>query len=254
VDPFPRELIWDVAVDAVDLQDVTRFVDAAVEQRDGHASVFCANPHSLVVAHQDDEFLHALQSAEVVLPDGFGIVLASRLGRHKIQQRVSGPDLLEHLARHWNERTHRSFFFLGSTTEVLNGIQSRMRSEFPLVEVNGMYAPPIRSEFDDTENRRMIDAVNAADPDVLWVGMTAPKQEKWIMRHREELRVPVVCAVGAAFDFFAETKKRSPQWFRDHGLEWLPRLFREPGRLWRRNFISTPVFLYHVMKRSRIRR
>ena len=252
--PFRRERIWDVAVDAVELPDVLDFIDEAVERPSEPVSVFCANPHSLVVAHDDDEFLSALQWADVVLPDGFGIVLASRLGERTIRHRVSGPDLLEQLARHWNRAANHSFFFLGSTPEVLHRMQSRMNSEFPSVRVKGTYVPPYQAEFGMAESRLMADAVNAASPDVLWVGMTAPKQEKWIMRHRKELRVPVVCAVGAAFDFFAAAKQRSPLWFREHGLEWLPRLLSEPVRLWRRNFISTPIFLFHVMKMALVRR
>ena len=254
VNPLRRELIWDVAVDGAELQDVLGFIDHAVEQRDRQVSVLCANPHSLAVAHDDGEFLDAFRKAEIVLPDGFGIVLASLVGERRIRRRVSGPDLLEHLAQRWNRGANHTFFFLGSTPEVLERIQSRMRSEFPNVAVSGTYAPPICAEFDDAESNRMVNAVNTAGPDVLWVGMTAPKQEKWIVRRRKELRVPVACGVGAAFDFFAGTRRRSPLWFREHGLEWLPRLLWEPTRLWRRNLISTPVFLFHVLKHALVRR
>jgi N-acetylglucosaminyldiphosphoundecaprenol N-acetyl-beta-D-mannosaminyltransferase len=110
-----------------------------------------------------------------------------------------------------------------------------------------MLSPPFKDEFDEADDAAMIAAVNAARPDVLWVGMTAPKQEKWIYRNHDRLDVPFTGAIGAAFDFYAGTKKRAPQWVGQMGLEWLPRLVREPRRLWRRNLVSTPKFLYKVL-------
>jgi N-acetylglucosaminyldiphosphoundecaprenol N-acetyl-beta-D-mannosaminyltransferase len=122
-----------------------------------------------------------------------------------------------------------------------------MSQTFPNIAVRGVYAPSFNKEFSDDEDDRIIESVNWARPTVLWVGMTAPKQEKWVQQHRHRLDVPLIAAVGAVFDYFAGTKKRALTAAQSVGLEWLPRLLREPRRMWRRNFVSTPIFLYHVL-------
>ena len=116
-----------------------------------------------------------------------------------------------------------------------------------------MYSPPFKEVFSEEENRAMIEAVNRAGPDVLWVGMTAPKQEKWIYQNKDRLNVKFIGAIGAVFDFYAGTVKRPHPWFLDHGLEWLPRLLGEPRRLWKRMFVSAPLFMARVFA-ERIRR
>jgi N-acetylglucosaminyldiphosphoundecaprenol N-acetyl-beta-D-mannosaminyltransferase len=208
----------------------------------------CANPHSLVQARRDPAFARALQHADMLVPDGVGIVLASRILGGAIRNRITGSDVFLQLSRRMNTHGGMSCFFLGSTEKNLGRIQRKFASEFPRVALAGTFSPPFKPVFDEADNRHMIEAVNDARPDVLWVGMTAPKQEKWIHQHRDMLQVKLIAAVGAVFDFYVGTVKRSPPWFLDHGLEWLPRLIQEPTRLWRRNFISTPLFLAMIVK------
>jgi len=138
-------------------------------------------------------------------------------------------------------------FFLGSTVQTLQDINARMHERFLGLEVVGFYSPPFTDEFGDTENTQMVEAVNVAQPDVLWVGMTAPKQEKWIFRNLGRLQVPAICAVGAVFDFFTDRVFRAPRTLQWLGLEWLPRLIQQPRRMWRRNFISNPRFVLRVI-------
>ena len=147
-----------------------------------------------------------------------------------------------------NKESKCSYFFLGSADENLAKIKDKMGVDFPNIEVVGTYSPPFKHEFNDEDNRRMVEAVNHARPDVLWVGMTAPKQEKWIYKHKDQLEVKFIGAIGAVFDFYTENVKRSHPIFQKFGLEWLPRLMREPGRLWQRNFISNPSFLLRVIR------
>ena len=121
-----------------------------------------------------------------------------------------------------------------------------MAVDYPYIKFAGSYSPPYKPEFDEEDSRLMIDAVNKAAPDVLWVGMTAPKQEKWLYLHKDELDVKFMGAIGAVFDFYIGNIKRSHPFFQRIGLEWLPRLLQEPRRLFKRNFVSSPLFLWQV--------
>lgn len=208
----------------------------------------CANPHSLVLAKDDRLFQQAIHGADLVTPDGTGIVLASKILGGSIGQRVTGSDIFWGLSHVLNELGGKSYFFLGSTEATLAAIQRKMAVEYPNIRFVGSFSPPYKPEFTKEENQHMVEAVNAARPDVLWVGMTAPKQEKWIQQHRDQLDVKFIGAIGAVFDFYVGNVKRSHPVFQRMGLEWLPRLVQEPRRLWRRNFVSGPLFLWEVLK------
>jgi N-acetylglucosaminyldiphosphoundecaprenol N-acetyl-beta-D-mannosaminyltransferase len=122
-----------------------------------------------------------------------------------------------------------------------------MKYDFPSINVLGTYSPPFQAEFNDEENLLMIEAVNRVKPDILWVGMTAPKQEKWIYRNKNKLDMRLLGPIGAAFDFYAGSTRRSSAFFQKAGLEWLPRFLREPRRMWRRNLVSNPRFLLRII-------
>lgn len=213
----------------------------------------CANPHSIQVARSDALFHEAILNADIITPDGVGVVLASKILGGSIEGRLTGSDIFWGLSKKLNEKGTGSYFFLGSTEPVLKAIRARMAKEFSGVAIAGTYSPPFKEEFTEEDNRLMIEAINCAQPDVLWVGMTAPKQEKWIYRNRDKLDVGFIGAIGAVFDFFSGRIKRSHPVFQKMGLEWLPRLMQEPIRLWKRNFVSNPAFLLRVLG-ERIRR
>lgn len=210
----------------------------------------CSNPHSLVEARKDLEFSRALSSADILLPDGAGIVIAARILGLNLKERVAGSEFFRELSVQAQERGGLRYFFMGSTDTVLNLIVSRLSKEYPQITVCGVYSPPFKDELDEDDNAEIVRRVNEARPDVLWVGMTAPKQEKWILKNKDKLDVPFIGAIGAVFDFYAGTKKRAPEWVCKLGLEWLPRLLREPRRLFRRNFISSPLFLLMVLQQK----
>jgi N-acetylglucosaminyldiphosphoundecaprenol N-acetyl-beta-D-mannosaminyltransferase len=207
------------------------------------AVVDCINPHSIVVAKKDQAFRDALSRASILLPDGAGIVLGAKVLGLPIRERVAGTEFFLGLSQLAQQAGGTRYFFLGSTTTVLGAIAQKLAQDFPSIELCGTLSPPFKETFLPEDNREIVEAVNAASPDVLWVGMTAPKQEKWIEANRAELRVPLICAIGAVFDFYSDTKSRPPAWVRDAGLEWLARWAREPRRLWKRNFISMPLYL-----------
>jgi len=229
-----------------DAEQVHQYIKAGTNAK----YMACANPHSLVEAGSDHNFKEALHKADILLPDGSGILLAAKILNLDIKERVAGTEFFIELTRLCNEQKNINVFFLGSTEEVLESLVVQVKKNFPNVNVCGTYSPPFKTEFSDQENQTMINAVNAAEANVLWVGMTAPKQEKWIYQNKDKLNVNFIGAIGAVFDFYSGTKKRAPQWICSLGLEWLPRLLREPGRLWKRNFVSSPLFLIAVFKQK----
>lgn len=208
----------------------------------------CLNPHSYAVALNVSSFASALRSANWLVPDGVGVVWASGvLGGH-VRERVTGSDVFLALHQRMNAAGGLSVFFLGASEATLVQIRSRMAQDFPNIRVAGTYSPPFKPTYSEQELDAMISAVNETQPDVLWVGMTAPKQEKWIFENRARLDVPFAAAIGAVFDFYTGNVKRSHPLFQRLGLEWLPRLLQQPRRLWRRMLVSAPIFVMHVMR------
>lgn len=226
------------------MNDVVR----RIESGDWTGWLACLNPHSYVLALSDRKFSDALRDADWLIPDGIGLVLASRWLRGGIRERVTGSDIFSGVHERLSQRGGYSVFFLGSTEETLAEIRAQMRTDFPDLRVAGTYSPPFSTAYTAQENEAIVAAVNLAAPDVLWVGMTAPKQEKWIFENRARLNVKFAGAVGAVFDFYSGRVKRSHPVFQRLGLEWLPRLIREPRRLWRRMFVSAPWFAWHVLR------
>lgn len=216
-------------------------------QGDNRRWLACFNPHSYVVSLQDGSFASALKNADWLVPDGVGVLIASRALGGSIKERVTGSDVFTGLHRRMDEHGGFSVFFLGASEQTLFEIRERMACDYPNIIVAGTYSPPFKSEFSTYELDAMIAAVNVASPDVLWVGMTAPKQEKWIVENLPRLDVRFAGAVGAVFDFYTGKVKRSHPIFQKLGLEWLPRLVQEPRRLWRRMFISAPLFIWHLL-------
>ncbi len=211
----------------------------------------CFNPHSYAVALKDNIFKRALKDADWLVPDGGGVVLASRILGGTIKTRVTGSDVFTGLNQRMNAAGSMRVFFLGSTVKTLEQIKNRMSLDYPNINVVGVYSPPFKDVYSNAEITSMVKAVNSAAPDVLWVGLSAPKQEKFILENRARLNVKFVAAVGAVFDFYSGNVKRdSDSWFVRHGMEWLPRLLHEPKRLWRRMFVSAPVFMWHVIKQK----
>lgn len=207
----------------------------------------CLNPHSHVISKNDLAFSDALHDADWLVPDGAGVVIASRFLGCPVYERITGSDVFFGLHERLNTMGKARIFFLGSTEEILAEIQQRMSVDYPKLQVAGTYSPPYKTEFSLRELDEMVAAINRAKPDVLWVGMTAPKQEKWIHQNRHRLNVKFIGAVGAVFDFYTGRVKRSHPVFQKLGFEWLPRLVQEPRRLWRRMGISAPIFLWHVL-------
>ena len=215
---------------------------------EGKLLINTINAFSYDNARKDVLFSEALQKGDVLIPDGISIVKACRFLNAKSQpkERIAGWDLFVYEMEKLN-RVGGKVMFLGSSDAVLNLIRHRVAEKYPKIEVD-TYSPPYKPVFSDEENEAMISAINHSNPDLLWIGMTAPKQEKWAYTHLDRLDVHChIGTIGAVFDFFAGTVKRAPERWQRAGLEWLYRLLSEPRRMWRRYFIGNAKFIYYIM-------
>lgn len=215
---------------------------------EGKLLINTINAFSYDNARKDVLFSEALQKGDVLIPDGISIVKACHFLNAKSQpkERIAGWDLFVYEMEKLN-RVGGKVMFLGSSDAVLNLIRHRVAEKYPKIEVD-TYSPPYKPEFSDEDNEAMISAINHSNPDLLWIGMTAPKQEKWAYTHLNRLDVHChIGTIGAVFDFFAGTVKRAPERWQRAGLEWLYRLLSEPRRMWRRYFIGNAKFIYYIM-------
>ena len=204
------------------------------------------NPHSYCLSQKDELFSKALKSSDILLPDGIGMVMASIILNGEKISKIAGADIHDYLLKEAGLKSLK-VFYLGASQNTLDKIEEKLKVKFPNIQV-GSYSPPYKLQFSEKETAHMLDKVNHFKPDVLFVGMTAPKQEKWVYTNKENINANTIVSIGAVFDFYAGTIQRSSPFWINIGLEWLPRLMREPKRLWKRNLISTPLFLLDLLK------
>ena len=223
---------------------------------DGKVLINTVNAHSFNVAQKDKLFAEALKNGDYLIPDGASIIKACKWLKAKSQpkERIAGWDLFVFEMQRLKERSKKEdgrclkVMFMGSSEKVLAKIRENAAVDYPTLDVV-TYSPPYKPEFSDEDNNAIIKAINDANPDLLWIGMTAPKQEKWTFQHWNELKIHChVGTLGAVFDFYAGTAKRAPQWWQDHSLEWLYRLLKEPKRMWRRYVLGNPLFVWNIVK------
>ena len=214
---------------------------------EGKVLINTINAHSYNVARNDELFAEALTKGDYLIPDGMSVVKACKWLHAKSQpkERIAGADLFEFEMNKLNEKGG-TVMFMGSSEKTLAKIVQQAAKVYPNLKVV-TYSPPYKPEFNDEDNKDIINAINTANPDLLWIGMTAPKQEKWAYSHWKELDIHCHCGtIGAVFDFYAGTVKRAPIWWQDKGLEWLYRLLKEPRRMWRRYIIGNTLFLWNI--------
>jgi N-acetylglucosaminyldiphosphoundecaprenol N-acetyl-beta-D-mannosaminyltransferase len=205
------------------------------------------NPFSVLLGHQDKGMAKAIRSSSLVLPDGVGIVLAAALLGDTKTSRITGPTLMLKLCDASRQSGLRHYFY-GGSEQTVKQLVSRLSQQFPGLQIAGWDAPPFRP-LTENEDNQAVQRINAAHPDIVWVGLGAPKQEKWMLAHLGKIHTAALIGVGAAFDFHAGTKKWAPSWMRRCGLEWLHRLCQEPGRMARRNWGSL-IFLRKVLRQA----
>ena len=219
------------------------------EIRPGKVLINTINAHSYNTAQKDLLFAESLKKCDVLLPDGVSIILACKMlsMKDRPEQRCPGWDLFVTDMEKLNKAGGK-VMFMGSSEHVLGLIRERVFLDYPNLEVE-TYSPPFKAEFSVEDNKAIIAAINQAKPDLLWIGMTAPKQEKWIYSHWNELDINCHAgSIGAVFDFYAGTVKRAPLSWQKLGLEWLHRLCSNPRKMWRRYLVGNPLFVWNVIR------
>jgi N-acetylglucosaminyldiphosphoundecaprenol N-acetyl-beta-D-mannosaminyltransferase len=238
---IPTREILGVPIAMTDYRGAIDAMDDMVERRE-RGYVCAVAVHALTLGLDDPEMTAALRGASLVLPDGMPVVWAANMLGANLSDRVYGPELMLRYSDRCAERHHRVWLFGGRDQGSLVQLALNLRRRHPGINIVGGYSPPFRPMTEEEEDA-LVDQINAARPDVLWVGIGVPKQEKWMARMRERLDVPVICAVGAAFDFHAGRISQAPSWMQQRGLEWIYRIAQEPRRLLPRYLYFNPRFV-----------
>lgn len=238
----PNYNVLGVPVHCVQMSDVIAEMESWINGREQTHYVAITGMHGVSESRKDAHFREILKSASLVVPDGMPLVWLARWYGHPISRRVCGSDLMEAFCKQTGSR-YRHFFY-GGATGVADDLAENLRERYNIA-VAGTYTPPFRP-LTDEEEKEVVVRVQAAAPDVLWIGLSTPKQERWMYDHRDKFLVPVMLGVGAAFDFNSGKLERAPAWMGNTGLEWLFRLLVEPKRLWKRYLVTIPSAIWSV--------
>jgi N-acetylglucosaminyldiphosphoundecaprenol N-acetyl-beta-D-mannosaminyltransferase len=249
-----RDLLG-VPVAMTDYAEAMDVMDGMIAR--GERGYVCATAvHAIMVAQDDAEMRRALERSTLTVPDGMPLVWAANALGDDLQDRVYGPELMLRYCERSRDKGHRIFLYGGRDQGSLAQLTLNLRLRFPGIKIVGGYSPPYRTMTDEEEGA-IAEQINLARPDVVWVGIGVPKQEKWMAHMRDRLDAPVLAAVGAAFDFHAGRVSMAPSWMQDRGLEWTYRIAQEPRRLLPRYLIHNPRFVAKIVAqlvRQRLRR
>ncbi|MGG4407201.1 WecB/TagA/CpsF family glycosyltransferase [Niallia taxi] len=238
--------LFNIDFDNFSFDDLSSYIKEAIYNREPRYIVTCNVDH-IIKLTKEEEFLNVYNKADAVVADGVPVVWASKLLKKPLKQKVSGSDIIPMLGKDF-EKNKFKLFFLGAAEGVAEQAKKNLEIEFPGLEVVGCYSPSYGFEKNESENIEIIRMIKAANPDILFVGVGAPKQEVWINKYYKEYNVPVSIGVGATFDFLAGNVKRAPIILQNIGLEWAWRLCQEPKRLWKRYLVDDSKFLLLLFK------
>jgi len=235
--------ILGVKISAINMETTCEIIERWIKE--GRKRYVCVTGvHGITEAQRDKNLINILNSAGVNVPDGKPLSLIGRLLGYKEMERVYGPDLMLSICELSAEKGYTNYLY-GGTRGVAERLKSVLVRQFPGLNVVGIYCPPFRSLTVD-EEEELKEVVEKLSPDIFWVGISTPRQEKWMFDHINKLNIRVMIGVGAAFDFLSGTKKQAPKWMQESSLEWLFRLSQEPGRLWYRYLVNNPLFVLNL--------
>ena len=236
--PIKTQLL-NVRISAINMDQALEAIQYWIAHRDHH--YVCVTPaHSIMDCYFNPELRTIFNQSGLTTPDGMSVVWTLRLMGHKHVGRVYGPDLMRALCQQSLEHGYRHYFY-GGAPGVVEELERRLIREYPQLKIAGHYTPPF-GPVSEQEDQKIIEHIRAANPDILWVGISSPRQEIWMAEHVDQLDVPALIGVGAAFDFLSGHKPQAPNWIQQSGLEWLYRFIREPRRMWPR-YSRYPLFI-----------
>lgn len=247
-EPQPMQLetsnILGVGVSAINMGIAIEQINNWIDAREKHY-VCVTGVHGVMESQRDENLRQIHNAAGMVTPDGMPLVWLSRWYGHKHVERVYGPDLLLAVCER-SLQAGWSHYFMGGGPGVADTLIMKLKERFPGIKLAGSYCPPFRP-LTEVEDNTMVDEINQSKADLIWVGLSTPKQEYWMAKHLGKINAPVMIGVGAAFDFHAGLKKQAPHWMQRSGLEWFYRLLSEPERLWRRYLTNNPAFVLLIL-------
>jgi N-acetylglucosaminyldiphosphoundecaprenol N-acetyl-beta-D-mannosaminyltransferase len=236
--------------EAVNIME-NKIIQYSLDKHNNNSLLLVANQDILnKIDKLDGLTLGNLNKSFLIVPDGNSIIIASRILKTPLKERVAGPDLMDEFLKNTQLKNY-THFFLGSKDEVLIKLKENLLLKYPELKIIGSYSPPICKSFSDEENNKIINMINNVKPDVVWVSFGCPKQESWIIKNYLSINVPILAGIGAAFDFHSGNLKRAPKWMRALKIEWFYRLIQEPKRLWKRYFLGGINFIKIILKQKK---
>jgi N-acetylglucosaminyldiphosphoundecaprenol N-acetyl-beta-D-mannosaminyltransferase len=241
----PAAHVLGVDVDAIDMGEALRRVAALLKtSRKGYVCV--AGVHGVMEAQRSQELLDVYAGSEMTIPDGMPLAWVGRMQGHAAMERVTGPDLMLEIFRR-QEFVHVSHFFYGGREGIAEELRDKLTARFPSAKIVGTYTPPFR-DLSDAEAAGFIEKIEALKPDIVWIGISCPKQEVFMAKYLPKLKTKLMFGVGAAFDYHTGHIRDCSTWIKLAGLQWLHRLMQDPRRLWKRYLRNNPAFVWHILR------
>ena len=244
---IPTVNILGVEIAAIDMDWLLSFTKENVKKLSGDY-ICVSNVHTTVTSYEDETYCSIQNNGILAIPDGGPLSTEGRKRGAKDMQRTTGPSYLGEILKISAENGWRQYFY-GSTQDTLDKLKIVLEKDYPGLVIAGMYSPPFRPMTEEEDNK-IVNDINAASPDFLWIGLGAPKQEKWMAEHQGKVKGLMV-GVGAAFDYYAGNIKRAPEWMQKCNLEWVYRLMQDPKRLFKRYFVTNRKFIWNAVVRGK---
>lgn len=244
---IPTCNIMGVNIAAINMEWLLKYVDKNINQL--HGDYICvSNVHTTVTSYEEADYCAIQNGGLMAIPDGGPLSTIGRKRGYKDMERTTGPSLMGEIFKISAEKGYRHFFY-GSKEETLELLEKNLNKNYPGIQISGMYSPPFR-DLTDEEDAMVIKMINDSKPDFVWIGLGAPKQERWMATHQGKID-GLMLGVGAGFDYYAGNIERAPEWMQKNNLEWVYRLMQDPKRLFKRYFYTNTKFIWNVYFKGR---